>query len=194
MHPKIIPSTLFDIDRWSWSVVGIIVDRVSWQNMALSWVNPLTNVCKSVSCQHHFIKVFYPDDETYEIIKFRHKCVYLYNIYVLTIHVIYKMISLMVNQIGLLIHTPWASYQIRKIAGLHEPGMPGTFYPPPRVSDPNMHHGTCVTHVPWCMPGSLTSGFLWSRRRGKTFPAFPAHAQPAILRIWWAVHSKIPNE
>ena len=45
--------------------------------------------------------------------------------------------------------------------------MPGTFSPPPRGSDPDMHHGTCVTHVPWCMPGSLTNGFLWSRRRGK---------------------------
>ena len=30
-----------------------------------------------------------------------------------------------------------------------------------------MHHGTCVTHVPWCMLGSLTSSFLWSRWRGK---------------------------
>ena len=40
-------------------------------------------------------------------------------------------------------------------------------YPPLPVNDPNMHHGTCVTHVPWCMPGSLTSGFLWSRLRGK---------------------------
>ena len=78
----------------------------------------------------------------------------------------------------------WASCQIRKIAGAHAPGMPGTFSPSPQVSDPDMHHGTCVTHVPWCMPGSLTSGFLWNRRRGKTFPAFPAHAQPAILRIW----------
>ena len=39
--------------------------------------------------------------------------------------------------------------------------------PPPRVSDPDMHHGTCVTHVPWSMSGSLTSGFLWSRWRGK---------------------------
>ena len=28
----------------------------------------------------------------------------------------------------------------------------------PLVSDPGMHHGTCVTHVPWCMSGSLTSG------------------------------------
>ena len=78
----------------------------------------------------------------------------------------------------------WASCQIRKIAGAHAPGMPGTFSPSPQVSDPDMHHGTCVTHVPWCMPGSLTSGFPWNRRRGKTFPAFPAHAQPAILRIW----------
>ena len=26
-----------------------------------------------------------------------------------------------------------------------------------------LHHGTCVTRVPWCMPGSLTSDFLWSR-------------------------------
>ena len=78
----------------------------------------------------------------------------------------------------------WASCQIRKIAGAHAPGMPGTFSPSPQVSDPDMHHGTCVTHVPWCMPGLLTSSFLWNRRRGKTFPAFPAHAQPAILRIW----------
>ena len=25
----------------------------------------------------------------------------------------------------------------------------------------------CLTNVPWCMPGSLTSGFLWSRWRGE---------------------------
>ena len=40
------------------------------------------------------------------------------------------------------------------------PGMLGTFSPPPWVSEPDMHHGTCVTHVPRCMPVSLTSGFL----------------------------------
>ena len=28
----------------------------------------------------------------------------------------------------------------------------------PQVSDPGMHHSTCVTHVPWCMLGSLTRG------------------------------------
>ena len=30
-----------------------------------------------------------------------------------------------------------------------------------------MHHCTCVTHVSWCMPELLTSGFLWNRWRGK---------------------------
>ena len=43
----------------------------------------------------------------------------------------------------------------------------GTFSPPPRDSDRDMHHGTCVTHVPRCIPRSLTSGFIWSRWRRK---------------------------
>ena len=51
-------------------------------------------------------------------------------------------------------------------------GMPGTFSPPPRVSDSDMHHGMCVTHVPWCMLGLLTSGILWSRWR-KNVPGIP---------------------
>ena len=79
---------------------------------------------------------------------------------------------------------PWASCQIRKIAGAHALGMPGMFSPSPQVSDPDMHHGTCVTHVLWCMPGSLTSSFLWNWWRGKTFPAFPTHGHTGILRIW----------
>ena len=28
----------------------------------------------------------------------------------------------------------------------------------PLISDPGMHHGTCVTHVSWCMSGSLNRG------------------------------------
>ena len=51
-----------------------------------------------------------------------------------------------------------------KLRFAHAPGMPGTFSPAPWVSDPGMHHGMCVMHVPWCMPGSLTSDFLWRRR------------------------------
>ena len=37
----------------------------------------------------------------------------------------------------------------------------------PLVSDSGMHHGTCVTHVSWCMPGSLTRG------GGKNVPGIP---------------------
>ena len=64
-----------------------------------------------------------------------------------------------------ILHGLLARYVKLRVA--HAPGMPGTSSPPPRVSDPDMHHGTCVTHVPWCIPGSLTSGFLWNRWRGK---------------------------
>ena len=62
-------------------------------------------------------------------------------------------------------HGPLARYVQFWVA--HAPGMTGTFSPPPLASDPDMNHGRCVTHVPWCMPGSLISGFLWSRWRGK---------------------------
>ena len=62
-------------------------------------------------------------------------------------------------------HGPLARYVKLRVA--HAPGMPGTFSPPPRVSDTDMHHGTSVTHMPWCMPGSITSDFLWSRWLGK---------------------------
>ena len=63
------------------------------------------------------------------------------------------------------VHGPLYRYVKLRVA--HAPGMPGTFSTPPRVSDPDMHHDTCVTHVPWCMTGSQSSSFLWSRWRGK---------------------------
>ena len=58
----------------------------------------------------------------------------------------------------------WASYQIRKIAGCACTGNAGNGFPRRRfqrkllVNDPGMHHGTSVTRVPWCMPGSPTCG------------------------------------
>ena len=54
-----------------------------------------------------------------------------------------------------------------KLRVVHAPGMPGTFSPPARVSDPDMHHGKCVTHVALCMPWSPSSAFLWSLWWGK---------------------------
>ena len=55
----------------------------------------------------------------------------------------------------------------------------------PLVSDSDMHHGTCVTHVPWCMLESLTRG------GGENVRAFPAHAQPSILGIWQEAHQDV---
>ena len=83
---------------------------------------------------------------------------------------------------------PWASYQIRKIAGCACAGNAGNVFPrrrfqrKPLVSDPGMHHGTCVTHVPWCMSGSLTCG------DGENVPGIPGACAPAILRIWQEAH------
>ena len=89
----------------------------------------------------------------------------------------------------LLYHTwPWASYQIRKIAGCACAGNAGNVFPrrrfqrKPIVGDPGMHHGTCVTHVPWCMSGSLTCG------DGENVPGIPGACAPAILRIWQEAH------
>ena len=87
---------------------------------------------------------------------------------------------------------PWASYQIRKIAGCACAGNAGNVFPrrrfqrKPLVSDPDMHHGTCVTHVPWCMSGSLTCG------DGENVPGIPGACAPAILRIWQEAH--VPSE
>ena len=62
-------------------------------------------------------------------------------------------------------HGPLTRYAKLRVA--HVPWMPGKFSPAPQVSDPDIHHGMCMTHMPWCMPGLLTSGFIWIRWRGK---------------------------
>ena len=83
---------------------------------------------------------------------------------------------------------PWASCQIRKIAGCACAGNAGNVFPrrrlqrKPLVSDPGMHHGTCVTHVPWCMSGSFNCG------DGENVPGIPGACAPAILRIWQEAH------
>ena len=85
--------------------------------------------------------------------------------------VIFRCLQLSFNCNSYPLHTydNWMSYgplarNLRLRVALAS-GMPGKFSPPPRKSDLDMHHGTCVTHVPWCISGSLSSGFLWSRWR-----------------------------
>ena len=86
------------------------------------------------------------------------------------------------------LHFQWASYQICKIAGCACAGNAGNVSPRRRiqrkllVSDPGMHHGTCVTHVPWCMSVSLTHG------GGENVPGIPGACASAILRIWQEAH------
>ena len=86
--------------------------------------------------------------------------------------------------------TPWASCQIRKIAGCACAGNAGNVFPrrrlqrKPLLSDPGMHHDTCVTHVPWCMSGSFNCG------DGKNVPGIPGACAPAILRIWQEAHGR----
>ena len=77
----------------------------------------------------------------------------------------YPILQLLMWGLQVSFHGPVTRYPKLRVA--HAPGNPGTLSPPPRLSDPDMHHGTCVTPVPWCMPSSLTGGFLWSRWRGK---------------------------
>ena len=78
-------------------------------------------------------------------------------------------IFLIWKQVSLLIYSYEFNARYVNLRVAHAPGMPGTFSPPLWVSDPDTHHGTCVTHVSWCMPGSLTRGFSRNRWRGKRF-------------------------
>ena len=75
----------------------------------------------------------------------------------------------------------WTSCHICKIAGCACAGNAGDVFPA-SAGKRSRHYGTCVTHVPRCMPGSLTSGFLWSQC-GENVIGIPVHAQPTILRI-----------
>ena len=90
-----------------------------------------------------------------------------------------------------MIYQLWASYQIRNIAGCACAGNAEKVFPrrrfqrKPLVNDPGMHHGTCVTHVPWCMSGSLTYS------DGENVPGIPRACAPAILRIWKEAHNVI---
>ena len=56
------------------------------------------------------------------------------------------------------------------------------FSPSFKASDPGKYHGTCVTHVPWCMSGSLTCG------GGENVPGIPGECATPIVRIWKEAH------
>ena len=91
---------------------------------------------------------------------------------------------------------PWASYRIRKIVGLRMRRKCRERFPRhwlPRkslVSDHGMDHGTCVSHVPWCMSGSLTRG------GGENIPGIPGACATRnftylVRGPWHFIHSYI---
>ena len=87
---------------------------------------------------------------------------------------------------GSLHHGPLTRYVKLQVA--HAPGMPGTFSP---AADFKWNRWlaipACITARAWrtCCDACRDRSPAVT---GKTFPAFPAHAQPAILRIWQEAH------
>ena len=79
---------------------------------------------------------------------------------------------------------PWASCQIRKIADCACAGNAGNVFPATvgyrsRYASRHVRDARAVMHV-----GIDNTRLPLKLVAGKTFLAFPAHAQPAILRIW----------
>ena len=87
---------------------------------------------------------------------------------------------------GMCFNGPLASYVKLRVA--HAPGMPGMFFP---ASD---FKGNQELAIPACITAcaSRTCCDACQDRlpvvAGKMFPAFPAHVQPAIWRIWQEAH------
>ena len=81
--------------------------------------------------------------------------------------------------------TPWASYQIPEIGDCACAGNAGNVFP---ATDFKWNRflaiAACIT-----ARAVIHVGIANQRWRGKHFPAFPAHGQPAILRIWQEVHT-----
>ena len=69
----------------------------------------------------------------------------------------------------------------------------------PLISDPSMHHDSCVTHMPWCMSGSLTRGCRVKRSRHSRRTHNPQFyvfgKRPMFISCWlivnWTLRSKL---
>ena len=100
------------------------------------------------------------------------------------IHLTTRRLIVRSDEVARIFFLEWASYQLRKIVYCARAGNAGNVFPrrrlqrKPLVSDPGKHQVTCVTHVLWCMSGSLTRG------GGENVPGFPDACAPVILRIW----------
>ena len=95
--------------------------------------------------------------------------------------------KLMINYMAIIL--PWASYQILKTAGCAWAGNVGNVFPAADFKgNRQLATPACTTaRAPRTCRDACRD--RWSVAGGKTFPEFPAHAQPAILRIWREAHA-----
>ena len=132
-----------EINHWNQISVKIILKHNTFHSTKWLWKCCLQNSSFFISasvCQKLYIsRLFYPD---IYIKKINDSCV---------IRAVEDRMHIAIGlRIIALHYGPLARYV--KLWVAHAPGMPGTFSPTPRVSNPDTHHGTCVTHVPWFMP------------------------------------------
>ena len=116
-----------------------------WRNLSLSW-----NILRTLGGVFNTVEIFFHNSSGQQCLECLLAAEWVEMLFVIFRTVLWE----------------WASCQIRKIADCASAGI-GIVSSATAGCDPVMHHGTCVTHVPWCMPRSLASGFLWSWRRGK---------------------------
>ena len=81
-------------------------------------------------------------------------------------------------------HGPLARYMYVKLLVEHAPGMPGAFSRATagwrsRHASQHVLGARAVMHA-----GIASNRFPFNSVEGETFPAFPVHGQPTILRIW----------
>ena len=83
---------------------------------------------------------------------------------------------------------PWASYQIRNIAGCTCAGNAGNVFPATNFKgNHSIAIPACITARVSCTCRDACRDRLTAVAR-KTFPAFPVHAQPKISSIWQEAH------
>ena len=70
----------------------------------------------------------------------------------------------------------------------HAPGMPGTFSPPPTSKDTASYRSQHASRHVRDARAVMHVGIANPVGARKAFPAFPAHAQHATLRIWQEAH------
>ena len=85
---------------------------------------------------------------------------------------------------------PWASCQIRNIAGCACAGNAGNVFPAPTSKETACYRSRHASRHVCDARAVMHVGIANPRWPGKSFPAFPAHAQPTTLRIWQEAHAK----